>query len=108
MKKIKLDQLPKNATATTVTKASSAAGAASGAVQSAGKWWKILIAALMLAYIVLPTDFLPDIMPVVGWVDDALAAVGMIVSAVSALKNRRYDPDARMEQRANDIFGDKD
>lgn len=105
MKKIKLDQLPKNATAETVADAASAAGGA----KSAGKWWKILLAVLMLVYMISPVDIIPEaIIPVVGYADDLIATVGMIISAVSAFRTGRYNPDTRMEQRAKDVFGDKD
>ena len=31
---------------------------------------KLLIAIIAIAYIVFPIDLLPDIIPVVGWIDD--------------------------------------
>jgi len=102
MKNIKLDKLPKNVTAPTVPTAK----AAGGSTKSAGQWWKYLVSALMLAYIILPTDFMPDLIPIVGWLDDIVAAAGMVISTISAIKNRRYDPNARMEERAKDVFGD--
>lgn len=101
MKKIKLDQLPKNASAPTVPTAKP-----KGSAHTFGQVGKIITAVLMLAYILLPTDLLPDLVPVIGWLDDAVAAVGMIASAVSAIKNRRYDPESRMEERAKDVFGE--
>lgn len=103
MKKIKLDQLPKNATAATIPNAAKAGGSTG---KSAGQWWKILVAVLMLVYMISPVDIIPEaVIPVVGYADDLIAAVGMVISAVSAIKNKRYDPDSRMEQRADDIFG---
>jgi uncharacterized membrane protein YkvA (DUF1232 family) len=37
-----------------------------------------LVCLLAVAYIVLPLDFLPDLMPVIGWIDDVLVAVGVL------------------------------
>jgi len=104
MKKIKLDQLPKNATANSVPV--NTTKAAADGTKSAGQWWKILVAILMLVYMISPVDLIPEaVVPVVGLADDVIAAVGMIITTISAIKNRRYDPNARMEQRADDIFG---
>lgn len=36
---------------------------------------KILVIALAIAYVLFPLDFVPDVIPVVGWADDLLAAV---------------------------------
>lgn len=102
MSRIDLDKLPKNAD--TAGNANNA-----GAVKGGSKLsqiLKIVSAVVMLAYIVLPTDLIPDFAPVIGWVDDLAAGVGLIASVVSAIKNRRYDPNSRMEQRAKDVFGD--
>lgn len=35
-------------------------------------------AALGVAYLLFPFDFLPDLMPVVGWIDDLLVIVGVL------------------------------
>ncbi len=51
-----------------------------------GHLWKFLIAALMLVYIIVPTDLMPDPIPFVGWLDDIVAAVGMFASAISAIR----------------------
>ena len=105
MKKIKLDQLPKNATAQDVTEASAAASAAGGA-KSFGKWWKLLLAVVCAVYMFVPE--ITDALPVIGWLDEVVAGAVSVISFVSALKTGRYDPNTRMEQRAKDIFGDKD
>jgi uncharacterized membrane protein YkvA (DUF1232 family) len=44
-----------------------------------------IVCALALVYVIFPFDFLPDLMPVVGWIDDAL----VIVSAVSWFLSQR-------------------
>ena len=38
--------------------------------------WVVLILVLALLYIISPVDVIPDVIPVVGWADDALVAVG--------------------------------
>lgn len=38
--------------------------------------WQILVLGLVILYIISPFDLLPDIFPVVGWLDDLLALVG--------------------------------
>lgn len=40
------------------------------------KNWNIIIALLAVLYIISPIDFIPDFIPVIGWIDDVLA--GMI------------------------------
>ncbi len=96
MSQLNLDKLPKN----------TSAGNSQGKKTGLSQVLKIVGAVAMLAYILIPTDLLPDLLPVVGWVDDLAAGVGMIASIVSAIRTGRYNPNARMEQRAKDIFGD--
>lgn len=38
--------------------------------------WIVLILVLALLYIISPVDFIPDPIPVVGLVDDALVGIG--------------------------------
>lgn len=37
-----------------------------------------IAAALGVAYLLFPFDFLPDLMPVVGWIDDLLVILGVV------------------------------
>ena len=39
--------------------------------------WVVLISCLWLLYVVSPIDLLPDVFPVIGWVDDLLALAGV-------------------------------
>lgn len=50
------------------------------------------VAALSVAYVIMPIDVLPDVIPVVGWFDDlgAIAlAIGSAGAAMTAAKNLR-------------------
>jgi uncharacterized membrane protein YkvA (DUF1232 family) len=46
-------------------------------------------AAAAAVYVISPIDFIPDFIPVIGWVDDIGAAVGGIAAAMSAMSARR-------------------
>lgn len=39
-------------------------------LKSQAKWKRAIIALLALLYIVSPLDLIPDVIPVVGWLDD--------------------------------------
>ncbi|MCQ2372045.1 MAG: DUF1232 domain-containing protein [Akkermansia sp.] len=60
----------------------------------------VIIVALALLYAVWPADFLPDIMPIVGWLDDigVLAIAASVITA--AVYHRRTDnlPDEEQPQ----------
>ena len=45
------------------------------------RWWIVLGT---LAYLWSPIDFLPDIFPIIGWIDDGLLAT-LLVSEISQL-----------------------
>lgn len=42
-----------------------------------------IAAALGVAYLIFPFDFLPDMMPVIGWMDDLLVVVSTITYILS-------------------------
>ena len=59
----------------------------------------VIIAVIALLYAVWPADFLPDLMPVVGWLDD-IGVLGLAVAFITAAVNRRADelPDGEAPQ----------
>ena len=60
----------------------------------------IIIAAL--GYLISPLDFLPDIVPVVGYSDDAVA-VGLAIVKASMYIDEEVNRQAK--QKLDDIFG---
>lgn len=65
------------------------------------------IAGLLGVYIVSPLDLIPDLIPVLGQVDDVLASVLAVISAISGLlfyiNNRQSLPD-RDEKNTTDRY----
>ena len=59
----------------------------------------VIIAVLAVLYAVWPADFLPDILPVVGWLDD-IGVLGLAVAFITAAVHRRTDnlPDGEAPQ----------
>ena len=55
------------------------------------------IAGLLGVYIISPLDFIPDLIPVLGQVDDVLASILAVISAIGGLlfyiNNRQSLPD---------------
>jgi len=49
-------------------------------------WLPWLIIGFLILYIVSPVDAIPDEIPVVGWIDDALAALLIIRELYIALQ----------------------
>ncbi len=43
------------------------------------------IAAASAVYVIFPVDLIPDFIPILGWADDAVAAIAGLISAVKAL-----------------------
>ncbi|MCR4664942.1 MAG: DUF1232 domain-containing protein [Paludibacteraceae bacterium] len=45
--------------------------------------WNIGIGFVVaIAYILIPTDFVPDVIPVLGWIDDIVAILLAIANAI--------------------------
>ena len=45
----------------------------------------LLILVVALLYIVSPVDIVPDVVPVVGWVDDAAVGVGAGAACIKSM-----------------------
>lgn len=39
-------------------------------LKSQAKWKRVVIALLAFIYIISPLDLIPDVIPVIGWLDD--------------------------------------
>ncbi len=63
-------------------------GAADGSKKS-GIVWKIVLMIILSVLVLSPIDALPDVIPVVGWVDDVAYVAGILGSVVSMLKGKR-------------------
>jgi uncharacterized membrane protein YkvA (DUF1232 family) len=55
-------------------------------VNERGNRWIVLILVLALLYIISPVDFIPDPIPVIGWVDDVAVGVGAGAVALGSRK----------------------
>lgn len=49
------------------------------------RWWAV---GASLVYLISPVDLLPDIFPVVGWIDDAVV-IGLLVTELSQLASAK-------------------
>jgi uncharacterized membrane protein YkvA (DUF1232 family) len=72
------------------------------------RWWIVLGS---LVYLLSPIDFLPDVFPVLGWIDDGLIAT-LLVSEISqmvltGLKNKavKQEKNAPEESVVVDVVG---
>jgi uncharacterized membrane protein YkvA (DUF1232 family) len=58
--------------------------------------YRWLIAAASLIYLVSPIDFITDVIPVLGWIDDGVVATVLMAEVsqllVEQLKNRKSQP----------------
>ena len=57
--------------------------------KKSGMAWKIVLMIILAVLVLSPIDALPDVIPVVGWVDDVAYVAGMLGTAVSMLKGKR-------------------
>lgn len=57
-----------------------------------------------LGYLILPLDLIPDLLPVVGYVDD-LSALGLALAVVA--KNIDDDVKLKAKNKLRDFFGDE-
>lgn len=60
--------------------------------------WRKLLGLLAVAYVVLPMDLVPDVLPVVGWLDDVGVVAAVAAFLVRDMKKHAAAPavvDAR-------------
>ena len=57
-----------------------------------------------LAYLVLPVDVVPDLLPVVGYTDDVAVIAYALLQALPYMDD---EVDAKAEQMVQKIFGEK-
>lgn len=50
---------------------------------------QLLLFIFTIAYIVSPVDFIPDVMPIIGWADDLGLLFTQLISFVLYLKEKR-------------------
>ena len=60
-------------------------------------WLTILIAIVCIAYIVFPFDLIPDYIPVVGWIDDAVVFYLLLWRLVK--ETQRYNRVKALERK---------
>ncbi|MCC7191673.1 MAG: DUF1232 domain-containing protein [Phycisphaeraceae bacterium] len=48
-------------------------------------WWSRLVALMAVIYILSPIDFVPDIIPFAGWIDDMVIAPLLLALALWAI-----------------------
>ena len=47
----------------------------------------LIVFVIALAYVIFPVDFIPDIIPVVGWIDDFFAGLIGLIALVKGLRS---------------------
>ncbi len=57
--------------------------------RSINKFWFWLIIILAILYVISPIDLLPDVIPVVGWIDDVVVALTAISIALPKIIKHR-------------------
>ena len=59
--------------------------------------WKKLLGVLAVAYAILPFDFIPDVVPLIGWLDDVgFLAVAFTFIARDMAKVAKEQPPAEV------------
>lgn len=62
----------------------------SSAAKDPSKPWLLRLACMAaVAYLLMPLDFLPDLLPVIGWLDDLLVLSGMLAWVWQSFRARR-------------------
>lgn len=61
--------------------------------RKAGRWQKFFL-ILAFLYVVWPLDFVPDVVVVIGWIDDAAAMLVAVSTFMMALRKYRIQQTA--------------
>jgi uncharacterized membrane protein YkvA (DUF1232 family) len=68
--------------------------------QDSSKPWVVrLVCGLGILYVLSPLDFLPDLMPIIGWVDDILVVTGVLGWMIQQWK--RWQQKLRLQTKGN-------
>jgi uncharacterized membrane protein YkvA (DUF1232 family) len=67
-----------------------------------------VVPIVSLIYIISPIDFIPDVIPVVGWLDDGGAFLAGLSTWLVALRQSRKKFRAGQSEKGNPEIGDKD
>jgi uncharacterized membrane protein YkvA (DUF1232 family) len=59
---------------------------------------QLVFLVLAVVYILSPVDFIPDVWPVIGWVDDISVFLAEMVSIILYLKQKRKAYEEKSEQ----------
>ncbi|GMU62566.1 MAG: hypothetical protein AMXMBFR34_43290 [Myxococcaceae bacterium] len=55
--------------------------------------WRKLLGLLAVAYVVLPVDAVPDVVPIFGWLDDVGVVAAVATFLVRDIKRRGAPPE---------------
>ena len=53
----------------------------------------VFIMIILALLILSPLDLLPDFIPVIGWLDDILYAVGIVTGVLKMIQEKRTEPE---------------
>lgn len=68
-----------------------------------------LVALLAAVYIVSPVDLVPDVIPILGWIDDGVIAILLFKLAFTLLPKDLYENlKAQYEKKGGNTINDKD
>ena len=68
-----------------------------------------LVALLAAVYIVSPVDLVPDVIPILGWIDDGVIAILLFKLAFKLLPKDLYESlKAQYEKKGGNTINDKD
>ncbi len=54
--------------------------------------WRKWAGLVALAYVIMPLDFLPDVLPVVGWLDDLGVVAAFLANVFSGAAKQPAEP----------------